>query len=214
MIPIKRRCNFLIDKEKGKNDGRLRYRISWSGNIVNFNVGYRVEYDKWSKDTQRCKNNTTHGEYKVSASEINRAIQVMEQNIEDVFYSFEMAETTPTKDEVRDGYNKLIGNITSEKSKTLIDVYDDFIRDRSVKSAWSSSQVKRSNVVKSHLVNWEPNIELKNINEDTLQSFVDFLINTVKIRNTTVDKHYRYLSAFLRWCERKGLMEASQYAYY
>lgn len=80
MIPIKRRCNFLIDKDKGKKDGRLRYRISWSGNIVNFNVGYRVEYDKWSKDTQRCKNNTTHGDFifpRISNQKMNDYLKEM-----------------------------------------------------------------------------------------------------------------------------------------
>ena len=86
MTPIKRHCQFLVDKEKGKEDGRLRYRIRWGSNIVAFNVGYRVYLDKWSKETQRCKANTTHGRDKVSAYEINRAIQTMEDDIASIFY--------------------------------------------------------------------------------------------------------------------------------
>ena len=57
---IKRNCIFLLDKEKSKSDAKLRYRIKWNGNTVSFNVGYRVDIDKWSPDGQRCKNNTTH----------------------------------------------------------------------------------------------------------------------------------------------------------
>mgnify|MGYP001442246958 CR=1 FL=1 len=217
MIPIKRRCNFLIDKEKGKVDGRLRYRISWnnSKDIVNFNVGYRVEYDKWSKDTQRCKNNTTHGEYRVSAYEINRAIQVMEEDIESIFYKYEMSESIPMKKEIRDDYNKLVGNTPdSNEKKTLLDVYNDFIKDQSIKSAWSSSQIKRSNVIKNHIKRWKSDIKLQDINEDTLQGFVDHFIYKVKIRNTTIDKHYRYFVTFLRWCEKKGLINPEQYVYF
>ena len=42
MTPIKRHCQFLVDKEKDKEDGRLRYRIKWNGEIIAFNLGYRV----------------------------------------------------------------------------------------------------------------------------------------------------------------------------
>ena len=45
-------CQFLLDKEKNKLDARIRYRIKWQGNIIAFNIGYRVDIDKWSEDTQ------------------------------------------------------------------------------------------------------------------------------------------------------------------
>ncbi|MDR0682551.1 MAG: hypothetical protein LBG15_12000 [Dysgonamonadaceae bacterium] len=46
---IKRICQFLLDKEPGKSDAKLRYRIKWNNNknIVACNVGYRVDIDKW-----------------------------------------------------------------------------------------------------------------------------------------------------------------------
>ena len=45
---IKRVCQFLLDKESGKPDAKLRYRIKWNNNrnIVAFNVGYRVDIAK------------------------------------------------------------------------------------------------------------------------------------------------------------------------
>lgn len=55
---------FLLDKEKGKEDAKLRLRVRWGKNIVAFNVGFRVDINKWSLETQRCKNNTTHGKKK------------------------------------------------------------------------------------------------------------------------------------------------------
>ena len=73
---IKRNCIFLLDKEKSKSDAKLRYRIKWNGNTVSFNVGYRVDIDKWSPDGQRCKNNTTHSTKKVHSSVINKAMKI------------------------------------------------------------------------------------------------------------------------------------------
>ena len=65
---------FLLDKEADKTDAKLRFRVRWGSNIVAFNVGFRVDVSKWSTETQRCKNNSTHGKKKVMASVINREI--------------------------------------------------------------------------------------------------------------------------------------------
>ena len=75
---MKYHAQFLLDKEKDNPTAKLRYRIKWSGIIVAFNIGYRIEIEieieKWSKDTQRCKINTSHGKKKIPASIINRKI--------------------------------------------------------------------------------------------------------------------------------------------
>lgn len=73
---------FLLDKEKGKEDAKLRLRVRWGKNIVAFNVGFRVDINKWSLETQRCKNNTTHGKKKIQASVINREINLYETTVE------------------------------------------------------------------------------------------------------------------------------------
>lgn len=86
MIPIKRNMLFFVAKEKDKEDGRLKCKIRWDRKIVEFNLGYRVDLDKWIKDAQSCKSNTAHGIDKVPASEINRAIGVMQDDISDIFY--------------------------------------------------------------------------------------------------------------------------------
>lgn len=52
---------FLLDKEKDKQDAKLRFRVKWDKNIVAFNLGFRVDISKWSLETQRCKNGSTHG---------------------------------------------------------------------------------------------------------------------------------------------------------
>lgn len=96
MIPIKRNMLFFVAKEKDKEDGRLKCKIRWDRKIVEFNLGYRVDLDKWIKDAQSCKSNTTHGIDKIPASEINRAIGVMQDDISDIFYRYEVDEVIPT----------------------------------------------------------------------------------------------------------------------
>ena len=127
MKPIKRHSQFLVDKERDKEDGRLRYRIKWEGNTIAFSVGYRVYLDKWSKDTQRCKLNTTHEEDKTPASEINKALQEMEDLINSIFYSYEKEEVSPTKEQIRLDYNNAIGKVSQSKDLKVQELFNEFI---------------------------------------------------------------------------------------
>lgn len=65
MIPIKR--NILFFLQKRKNGGYLKCRVRWSKNIVEFNLGYLIDIDKWISESQSCKSNTTHGLDRVPA---------------------------------------------------------------------------------------------------------------------------------------------------
>ena len=121
-------CQFLLDKEKNKLDARIRYRIKWQGNIIAFNIGYRVDIDKWSEDTQRCKANTTHGKKKVPANIINRKLQQFEQACEDAIKYFEVQNVIPTKEEFQSVFNSNVGRekkVVLEKS--FFQYYDDFL---------------------------------------------------------------------------------------
>lgn len=94
---IKRTTTFLLDKEKGKPDSKLRYRIKWNGNTVAFNIGYRVDNNKWVAEAQRCKVNTTHGKKKVPASTINAEINRFEELINDAFFFSSKPSTYPPR---------------------------------------------------------------------------------------------------------------------
>lgn len=114
---IKRTTTFLLDKEKGKPDSKLRYRIKWNGNTVAFNIGYRVDNNKWVAEAQRCKVNTTHGKKKVPASTINAEINRFEELINDAFFFFEQTEHIPSTDEFRNEVNRRNGRILEKEEK-------------------------------------------------------------------------------------------------
>ncbi|HJD92924.1 site-specific integrase [Bacteroides coprosuis] len=203
MTPIKRHCQFLVDKEKGKEDGRLRYRIKWNREIVAFNVGYRVYLSKWSKETQRCVQNTTHGRDKISASEINRAIQIMEDDISSIFYKYEMNDIMPTKENIREDYNLIARDINlKENIVKLVDLFQTFINDQSKSNHWSASTIKKMTTILKHLTRYKADANLDEITETYLQGFIDYLLYNRKMRNTTIEKNYRLLMWFLRWATK------------
>jgi integrase len=203
---IKRVCQFLLDKESGKPDAKLRYRIKWSGNksIVAFNVGYRVDIDKWSTDTQRCKNNTTHGKKKVAANIINREIQRFEQIADEAFAFFELSAKIPDKEEFRVEFNSRSGKLPKEKAeKSFFDIFDEFTKNVGAQNSWTRATYAKFASIKSHLEGFNGKLSFDSLLEETMQEFVKYQLG-VSLRNTTIAKNVSFIRWFLRWAHRKG----------
>ena len=191
---------FLVDKEKDKPDGKLRYRIRWGKNIVAFNVGFRIDLDKWSKDTQRCKNNTTHGKKKISASVINRAINHFEQISDDVFNSFDIAGTTPSADEFRSAFNIANGKEVSKdiKAKGFFDIFDEFVKTMGFQNAWTNATYTKFSAIRKHLYAFDEKLSFEELSERVLQLFVQYQMS-VPLKNTTIAKNIGFVRWFIRW---------------
>jgi integrase len=215
---IKRTCQFLLDKEADKPDAKLRYRIKWNSNknIVAFNVGYRVDISKWSLDTQRCINNTTHGKKKVAANIINKEIQRFEQIVDEVFEFFALTSKIPKTEEFRSEFNKRAGRIQSElllERKTLFDVFDEYLKKMSELNQWTESTYTKHNAVKSHLEHFDKKLTFESITEDTLVNFIKYQQtkeamqlryknSEIGMRNITIAKNIEYVKGFLKWAKK------------
>ena len=201
---IKYHAQFLLDKEKDNPTAKLRYRIKWSGFIVAFNVGYRVEVDKWSKETQRCKINTTHSDKKVPANVINRKIQKYEEASESVFMTFEKKKIIPTADEFRAAFNNEIGREKKkENDLTFFQIYDLFVEEEGKKNLWTKATYQKMQTQKNYLLNFNPNINFCDLTEKTLMEYQYYLQEDIKLKNSTLLKKFSFLKWFLRWALRK-----------
>ena len=177
---IKRNCIFLLDKEKSKSDAKLRYRIKWNGNTVSFNVGYRVDIDKWSPDGQRCKNNTTHSTKKVHSSVINKAIQSYEDICDNIFFIFEQKEIIPTPDEFKDEFNQRLGKKV-KRQRTLFEYHTEFMIEQGKESQWEESTYKEHRTIHRRLKDFAPDLEFEDLTKQGLSMFVDYM-HTVPIK--------------------------------
>lgn len=201
----------MLDKEGDKSDGKLRYRIKWNDNknIVAFNVGYRVDIDKWSKETQRCKNNTTHGKKKIQANIINKEIQRFEQLAEQAFNSFEISGCVPSGAEFRAEFNNLNGKVTNSSQnakKDFFDVFDEFTKTMGFMNSWSLETYTKFASIRTHLHNFDSQLSLKTLSDYTLQLYTQHLLR-VPLRNTTIVKNLSFVRWFLRWAYRNGYYE-------
>ncbi len=203
---IKYHAQFLLDRLKDSDIAKCRYRIKWDGNIVAFSLGYKIEPNKWSLETQRCKNNTTHGKKKISANVINRRIQEYQNACEEIFAEHNLNKTIPSKEEFRDLFNQKIGRSakSQNKSSNFFEVFDLFIEEESTKNQWQLETFTKFRTIRKHLSNFDINLSFETLNEDRLVQYQLFLQDTLSYRNSTLLKHISFVKWFLRWAFKRG----------
>lgn len=193
---------FVLDKEKEKPDAKVRFRVKWGKDIVAFNVGYRVEISKWNPDTQRVKNNTTHGAKKIPASVINREIGRFETAVDELIARYERDRKVPTKDQFRKAFKELIGGKDPD-AMSFFDVIEKFKKEEGSLHGWSHATIQKVDTMKKHLSAFNPDLTFSDLDEHGMSDFVSYLRSS-DLRNTTILKMVSMLKWFMRYAVRIG----------
>lgn len=203
---IKRNYNFIVDKTNDRHNGKLRFRVRWQGYKVDFSLGFKVDHDKWSRETQRCKNNTTHGTKKVAASIINKKINLYELLADEVFNSFEKENITPTAEQFKEAFKARIGQGKPEKGsgKNIFDYLEEFKIDIGFRNMWNPETYEKFDALEGNLKRFNPDLTFEHLTERGLTDFVRHLINVEGLRNSTALKKISLLKWFLKWGANKG----------
>ena len=203
-MKIKRNLLFFVGKESGKIDGKLKVRIRYENEIIDFNTGYRVEHDKWIKDEQRCKRGTTHGKEKNTASDINKKIEDFATWAGDAFKFFEYKDTVPTADEFRNEFNRLAGKKIKTAPTDFFQIFDEFIRSNTDERQWTVSTIEKFTFLKKHIKDHNPEANFDYFNEAGLNKFFLHLRDVKKFRSSTTQKQISLLKWFMRWASKRG----------
>ena len=120
---------YVLEKKNNRPDEiRVRMRVRWDNKLSQHLIPYTVNPKKWSKGTNRCIANTTHGKDKVSASIINREIQKYEDTAGLIFNS----NNNPTVDEFKSEFDVLIGK-SKPNNNSFFDVFTTYINTKTKK---------------------------------------------------------------------------------
>lgn len=207
---IIRRYNWILEKKNNSQDeANLRLRIKWnnSKSIVTFSLGYTINISKWSYDSQRCKANTTHGIHKVPAIDINKRISLYEQIADEFFIEYDSKGDIPTIENIKDHFDKALGKNKS-KDTPLFYQYDLYVKEQSEKNTWTLATLKKYKTIKKHLQDFNPNLKINDLNEETLQAIQHFYIKR-GYRNYYINRLFGNLTSFIRWLHKKKLYKGN-----
>ncbi|WP_159637937.1 site-specific integrase [Sphingobacterium composti Ten et al. 2007 non Yoo et al. 2007] len=204
---IKRNINFKPEKRKSNGieitkNVPIKIRLSFLGNKMDLYSGFRVDIEKWDDKKQRVKNSTTNAQ-KQSASDINTALSKQETIINDIFKHYEVIGEVPTVSKLRDEINEQIKPKEKEEAPVIkndfFEKYDIFMEEGRRLKNWTEGTIKKLSTVRSHINEFDPNIQLDDFTHDKIQDYLEFLLKVREFKNTTLQKHFKYLKWFLKW---------------
>lgn len=200
---MKYSIRFFLEKRKDKTGGLivknvpLLMEVTFRGLRFRKNVGVRLNAEQWLEDTQTMKRNnfTSQGE---SSTEVNAKVNNLKSEVGRIMARCDVEEITPT-----------VAFLTSELSKDnkvvlISDTMDEFMSVEGTNNSWTESTIKKFTTLKNLINDFNPKLEFADITEDTLSSFVQFLLNEKKYRNSTVVKNMKLVNWFMNYATRKG----------
>jgi len=214
VLPIRRRCHFALDTQGGGRGGENPTPTRGGGvYVTSIFIGYRAEPDKWSRESERCLKNTTHGADRTPASEINRALHLTEEAVESAFRYYE-EEQLPTPDELKNKYTEIVGQALglsssrASKSEAILSSWDEYIRTESIRRGWSVGYIgfrQSSYRVLAPIIGCVSYSDMS----DKVTACIVSALSAKGTANATISNHITSLKSYLYWCRDKGMIPAS-----
>lgn len=199
---------YLESRTDKKGDAPIRVSISIQGQRFISSTGLKVNPNKWDAPKQQVKKGCTNTDGLTYVVINQKLLRISEH-----FTTFEnvcIAENSRVnKDILRNEYTKHFGrcNTDTESVLSLFDVWALFVSDMGKKNQWTKATHKKLNTLKNHLTEWKKDVSFSDFTESGLISYVDFLRDRLKMRNTTIGKQISFLKWFLRYATAKGYNE-------
>lgn len=197
---------FIVDKENGKPDGKLRMRVRWSkDNRVAVNLGYRVTLAKWNNDSQRAVINSVHPK-RATAREINAEIQRYEQVAAEVFRAFEVKGVEPTQSQYREELRKALGRTRETGMMNVASLSDRFLIENGG-SQWAEMTFYNLSMFFNALNKTYAGLAIETMaTSEWMDKYVSDLTE-LGTRTTTIRVRTANVKTFLKWCQKKGYLD-------
>lgn len=207
---IKRNVIFSLESRKKNgvpivDNVPIRMRVTYARNRIEFTTGYRIDVAKWDDTKQRVRNGCSN-KLKQSASEINADLNGYFNTIQAIFKEFEVQDTTPTPEQLKDAFNARCGNKEDVPpiEAMFFTAFDEFVREEGNLNNWTAATYTKFEAVKKHLEGFDPGLTFDAFDEIKLTDYVTYLREVKQMRNSTIGKQMGFLKWFLRWAFRKG----------
>ena len=206
---IKRNIIFALESRKHEgtpivNNVPIRMRVIYNGKRVEFATGYRIDVSKWDAGKQRVRSGCTN-KLKQAASEINADLLKYYTAIQEIFKEFEVRDTTPTTEQLKEVFSTRCGNKESKLAigVAFFDVFDEFVQEEGNLNNWTHATYEKFAAFKNHLMTLKNDLSFDFFDECGLNEYVTYLREKKNMRNSTIGKQVGYLKWFLRWSFKK-----------
>ena len=191
---IKRTIKFSI--RNYRNAGyRIRMRVSYDGNRLDFQTGLVIQKENWDDRQQRImslNSNTT------VTNEFNEHLSQMSACMVTVFREFELRQVIPSPKELRNAfhaktYPQLLTTEESFKKDSTINVhqvdinkpkkkkndfwkcFDEFVKVNGKLNDWTPETYEKFAALRNHLQDFNKKLNFEDFNEDGIADFINYM---------------------------------------
>ncbi len=212
-MKLKYNLKFRLEQRKDRDSGKIIIEnvpifldFTFDSKRLVYFIGYRIDFSKWDKDTQRVKRNSFNKE-QISANEINNHIADIEKNVVDILKENKALHKNPSAAEIREEL-KIRLKEPERIEKSFLDYMLEFIEIESKLRDWAAPTKGKFMTVYDHLKEFQTEnnykIEFSRIDDNFFNKYLNYLREDLKFRNTTASKNIKLLKWFLNWATRKG----------
>lgn len=200
-MKIKRSIRFNLIKLKDiEDDIRIRMRVTYLGNRVEFPLSGRTSFVKWDPDSELVLPRY-EDKFGNTFKDINKEIENYRDTIDKVFAKYELVEDRiPTINEVKNDFNELLGKSVKREESRILNIQDVgelFLKANKV--AWTDNTYKNMVTMLNHLRAFDDTLDFNDIDSKLLNKYSTFLIENQNLQNSTTKKQIKTFKWFLNW---------------
>jgi len=224
--PLKINC-FKLEQRKDKETGLVKtlnipilVDFRFDGKRAIYPIGYRIDIDKWSIETQRVKANNFNKDG-IGAGLINQRINRIAEHLPKIYndavdldkeisIKYLWSELTKKIEELEKTTDDKAEEKKADEKKplTILEYFQLFITKEGHAKSWSDALIKKFNSLKSILSDYQKKYgTLKHFNDitgDFLQNLIDYQQKSKKLNNNTNKKYFKMFIWFMNWATKKG----------
>lgn len=199
--------NIKFDLAKSTSNLKpVRVRVSYNSQRVDIRLGYSIPETCWNAKMQQAKADKPKN--RDLCSNVNSAIRDIVTKIDDLFKREEyLNNRIPTLDEIK-MINSYKGN---ESGISFSEIFNRYIEYN--KSNIATGSVRVYHNFMRNVNDFNSDLKINDISQNTLQEFCDFIIYTKNLQNTTCIVYLRCFKAILRFAKGQGLYDNDGLSY-
>lgn len=219
--------SFKLERRKDKGTGviitenvPILIDFRFEGHRAIYPIGFRIDFDKWSIETQRVKPNTFNKD-DVKAGTINKRIARIAEFLPKIYNDavefdkeistkYLWSELTKKIEELEKTADDKAEEKKADEKKplTISEYFQMFITKEGQAKSWSDALIKKFNSLKIILSDYQKKYgTLKHFNDitgDFLQNLIDYQQKSKKLNNNTNKKYFKMFIWFMNWATKKG----------
>ncbi len=196
--------NFYLEKRLNKQgEAPIRCAISIRGERYITTVGHSVKPEQWNNEKQEVKKASVNSKG-IGAKVINAHLKAIDSYFSD--YENKLALSNDEAGNIQEVFAAKFGRRSpiSKKRDGFFDYFDKFTEERGTGNNWTKATFDKFSALRNHIEDFNPDIKFEDLDENGLNKFIEYLRNSLNMRNSTIGKQLGFLKWFLRWAANKG----------